>query len=182
MGKFYGVNRSFLMGNLGDAPELRHTNSGKPVCNLRIAVSEPPFSDGKEDVTTWHDVVVWGKPGEEAAQLRKGDTVMVFGRISTRSFEGNDGKKQYRTEIVADVIGRPMFGGERRGPGDDAGDGREPGDRDTGRDDYNRDGTRARPADNRGGGYRQDDRSRSNVSERDTREQGRPPARGRSFA
>ena len=172
MGKFYGVNRVQLMGNLGADPELRHTNSGKPVCNLRIAVSEPPFSDGKEDVTTWHDVVVWGKPGEEAAQLRKSDTVMVFGRISTRSFEGNDGKKQYRTEIVADAIGRPMFGGERRASDD--GDAREP-DRDSR-------GDRGGQRDNRGGGYRQDDRGRSNVSERDAREQGRPPARGRSFA
>lgn len=161
----YGVNKVQLVGNLGADPELRATLSGKPVCNLRIAVTEPPFGDGKEDVTSWHDVVVWGKPGEAAAELRKGDMVIVFGRLSTRSFD-KDGEKRYRTEVVADSIGPVMFG--RSGDARSGGERREPDDRSGERD-------------NRGGGYRQDSRAPAQSGGQRREEPARREDRRRGF-
>lgn len=162
------MNKAILIGNLGADPELRHVGDSA-VCNMRIATTDSfKDRDGKrQERTDWHNVSAWGPQGESCAKfLRKGSKVGVEGQIQTRSYD-KDGQKHYATEIRASHV--EFLDGKR----DDA-DAREPG-RDS-RGDSRGD------RDNRGGGYRQDDRGRSNVSERDTREQGRPPARGRSFA
>lgn len=93
-----GYNRAILMGNLGDDPELRYTANGKAVCTFRIAVNE-------RERTEWFSVVAWEKLAETCGQyLEKGKEVLVEGRLQTRSWDGPDGAKRYRTEVVANVV------------------------------------------------------------------------------
>lgn len=139
----YGMNSVVLVGNLGADPEVRSTQEGKPVCNLRIAVTSPPFDGKGEDVTGWHDVVVWGKPAEAVGRLGRGDAVIVIGRTQTRSYD-KDGVKHYRTEIVAEHIGPKLFGGESFKSAPRGGDARE--------DDRGSERNRDDRRDSRGGG------------------------------
>lgn len=129
-------NKALLIGNLGRDPEVRHTNSGQPVANLRIATSRRyKDRDGNwTEQTEWHDVVCFGRTAETAGQyLRKGSRVFVEGRLQTRSWEDREGKKQYRTEVVADNLkfmdSRSGGGESGGGRSDDAG-GDFPGDDD----------------------------------------------------
>src|SRR4029077_12746702 len=95
-------------------PELRTTPSGINVCQIGVATSYAytnKETGQKVDQTEFHNVVLWRKLGEIAAQyLKKGTQVFIEGRLQTRSWEGQDGKKNYRTEIVGDnmiMLGRP---------------------------------------------------------------------------
>ena len=112
-----GVNKVILVGNLGNDPEVRHTNSGNAVCNLRLACTERA-KDGEGnwgDRTEWVDVVLWGRDAENAGQwLRKGRQVYVEGRLQTRSFTDRDGNDRRRTEVVARQV---MFLGRDGGGG-----------------------------------------------------------------
>ena len=101
------VNKAILIGNLGSDPELRHTQSGTAVCNLRLATNETwTDRDGqKQERTEWHSIVVFGRQAETCDQyLQKGRQVYVEGRIQTRDWEDNDGHKRYTTEIVAHTV------------------------------------------------------------------------------
>jgi single-strand DNA-binding protein len=132
------LNKVFLIGNLGQDPEVRHTNSGQPVANLRLATSRRVKDrDGNwGDQTEWHSVVCFARTAETAGQyLRKGSKVFVEGRLQTRSWEDREGKKQYRTEVVAEQLkfldsrgGGGESNGSFSGRGDDAGE--MPGDDD----------------------------------------------------
>lgn len=131
-------NKVLLIGNLGRDPEVRHTNSGQPVANLRVATSRRyKDRDGNwSEQTEWHDVVCFGRTAETAGQyLRKGSRVFVEGRLQTRSWEDREGKKQYRTEVVAEALKfMDSKGGDSSGSGggersDDSG-GDFPGDDD----------------------------------------------------
>jgi single-strand DNA-binding protein len=116
------LNRVFLIGNLGQDPEVRHTNSGQPVANLRVATSRRVKDrDGNwNEQTEWHSVVCFARTAENVAQyLRKGSKIFVEGRIQTRSWEDKEGRKQYRTEVVAENL-RFL---DPRGGGGDAGSG-----------------------------------------------------------
>ncbi len=97
------LNKAMIIGNLGRAPELRRTTGGNPVTDFSIATTER-YTDKqgqRQEQTEWHNIVVWGKLAEIAAQyLKKGSSVYVEGKIQTRSWE-NNGQKQYKTEIVA---------------------------------------------------------------------------------
>lgn len=150
----YGRNEVILVGNLGAEPELRFTGTGKAVCNLRLAVEEPPFGDSDEKHTSWHDVVVWGKPAEQASKaLRQGSAVFVVGRSKTRSYDDKEGVKRYRTEVVADIVGAPFFGERDSGaerPADRGDDRRDDRRQSAPRD--NRGSNDRRPDDRRGGG------------------------------
>ena len=121
-----GLNKAILIGNLGQDPELRYTQGGQPVLNLRLATTETFVNRDKErqQRTEWHTVVVWGKRGEALNKiLTKGRGICVEGRIQTRKWEDRDGNKRYGTEIVAtNVI---LVGG--RGPGAGDSDERGPG-------------------------------------------------------
>lgn len=113
------LNRIFLIGNLTKDPELRYIPSGQAVCTIRIAVSEgfKTKSGEARQETTFIDVVVWARQAETVAQyLKKGSQVFVEGRLRIRDFEGRDGQKRYRTEVVASRVqfmGRPARGGGR---------------------------------------------------------------------
>jgi len=101
------LNKVFLIGNLGQDPEIRHTNSGQPVANLRVATSRRVKDrDGNwSDQTEWHSVVCFGRTAENVGQyLHKGSKIFVEGRIQTRSWDDREGKKQYRTEVVAENL------------------------------------------------------------------------------
>ena len=102
------VNKVILIGNLGRDPETRFTNSGSSVTNFSIATTEQ-FADkagARQERTEWHNIIVWGKQGENCAQyLKKGRSVYIEGRISYREYEAKDGSgKRKVTEIVANRV------------------------------------------------------------------------------
>lgn len=108
-----GINKVILVGNLGQDPETRYTQSGSAVCNVRIATSES-WKDRQtgesQERTEWHTVVFFGRLGEIAAEyLRKGSQVYVEGSLRTRKWQGKDGQDRYTTEIVANEM--QMLGG-----------------------------------------------------------------------
>ena len=99
-----GMNRSILIGNLGQDPEIRYTQGSQALLKLRLATTESFLNRDKEreERTEWHNVIVWGKRAEALNKiLSKGDRIGIEGRIQTRSWEANDGSKRYTTEIVA---------------------------------------------------------------------------------
>jgi single-strand DNA-binding protein len=99
-----GVNKVILIGNLGDAPELRYTGSGTAVCNMSLATNETyTDNDGNEvQNTEWHDVVAWGRLGEICNEyLQKGSQVYFEGKLQTRSWDDQDGNTRYSTEVKA---------------------------------------------------------------------------------
>ncbi len=109
------LNKVILFGRLGQDPELRALPSGTQVASFSIATNRIyKDKDGqKQEQTDWHNIVIFGRQAELANQyLKKGDTVMIEGRLQTRSWEGQDGQKRYRTEIVAD---RMQFGPRSQG-------------------------------------------------------------------
>lgn len=101
----FSLNRAQVLGNLTRDPELRTLPSGQSVCAFAVATNRRwKDKDGntKED-TQYHEVTIWGRLGELASQmLSKGKKVYVEGRLQTTSWEGNDGAKRQRTEIVAE--------------------------------------------------------------------------------
>jgi len=113
------INKAILVGNLGRDPEVRFTASGKAVCNFSVATSEKwTDSDGqRQESTEWHNIVVWGKQGENCGQyLSKGRPVYVEGTIKSRTYTDKEGVERRVTEIVArDVkfLGSGNGGGNR---------------------------------------------------------------------
>jgi len=100
------MNFVILLGNLGNNPELKYTPSGSPVATFSIATNESyKDKEGKlVEKAEWHRIVCWNKTAEIAAKyLHKGDKVLVQGKIQTRSWDAQDGKR-YITEIVASRI------------------------------------------------------------------------------
>ena len=95
------MNKVFLIGRLSRDPELRHTTSGMAVCQINVAISRRTGA-GKEPETDFINVVVWDKQAENVSRyLAKGRQVAVEGRIQTRNYDNNEGKKVYVTEVVA---------------------------------------------------------------------------------
>jgi len=112
-----GVNKVILVGNLGANPEMRFTQGGQAVANLRLATTErwTDRNGQKQEQTEWHRVVVWGKQAEICGQyLTKGRQIYVEGRIRTRQWQDQQGQKRFTTEIVAQVI--QMLGSRAEGP------------------------------------------------------------------
>lgn len=128
-----GLNRVLLLGNLGSEPELRMTSGGQAVLKLRLATSETYLDRNKvkQERTEWHSVVVWGKRGEALSKiLSKGSRIFVEGGLRTSSYDDKEGKKRYRTKIVANNVilsggGKPN--GRSGPPADDDGDGKRTG-------------------------------------------------------
>lgn len=101
------LNKAFLIGNLTRDPELRTLPSGQPVVNFGVATNRMwKNKEGQpQQQVEFHNVVMFGRLAEIAKQyLKKGSLVMVEGRIQTRSWEGQDGQKKYRTEIVGEAM------------------------------------------------------------------------------
>jgi single-strand DNA-binding protein len=98
-----GMNKVYLLGNLGADPELKLLPSGTAVLKLRLATTETYLDKdkNKQDRTEWHHVTIFGARGEALAKhLSKGQKVLIEGRIHHSSSE-KDGQKRYYTEIIA---------------------------------------------------------------------------------
>lgn len=103
------INKVILMGRLTRDPELRHTNSGAPVCSFSVAIDN---GYGENRQTDFINCVAWNKTAEFVSNyFSKGKMIIVIGRISTRTWEGQDGKKNYATEVVASEV---SFGESKR--------------------------------------------------------------------
>lgn len=103
------INKVILMGRLTRDPELRHTGAGTPVCSFSIAVDN---GFGERRQTDFINIVAWNKTAEFVSNyFEKGKMIIVIGRIATRTWEGQDGKKNYATEVVASEV---SFGETKR--------------------------------------------------------------------
>jgi single-strand DNA-binding protein len=99
------LNRVVLVGRLTRDPELKYTPSGVPVATFTLAVNRPFSNQSGEKESDFINCVVWRKPAENVANfLKKGSLAGVDGRIQTRNYEGQDGKKIYVTEVVAESV------------------------------------------------------------------------------
>lgn len=98
------MNRVVLVGRLTADPQLRYTPSGVPVATFTLAVNRNFKSEGQPDAD-FINCVVWKKPAESTANyLKKGSLAGVDGRIQTRHYDGQDGKRVYVTEVVAESV------------------------------------------------------------------------------
>lgn len=104
----HGINKVILIGNLGQDPEMRYTQSGDAVCNISVATSESwndKSSGDKKEATEWHRVVMFRKLGEIAGEyLKKGSKVYIEGKLQTRKWQDDSGNDRYTTEIVANQM------------------------------------------------------------------------------
>lgn len=101
------LNKAFIFGNLTRDPEMKSLPSGVAVVNFSLATNRvwKDQSGARQETSEFHNVVVFGRQAEIVAQyLKKGSSALVEGRIQTRSWDGQDGQKRYRTEIVADRV------------------------------------------------------------------------------
>lgn len=125
------LNRAIVIGNLTRDPELKALPSGMQVTTFSVATNRVyKDRDGKrQESADYHNIVVFGRQAETSSQyLKKGQTVLVEGRMQTRSWDDANGKKNYRTEIVADRVqfgskgstsGAPTAKGGDKGPATD---------------------------------------------------------------
>jgi single-strand DNA-binding protein len=101
------LNKVMIIGNVGNDPEMRFTPNGNPVTSFRVATNRiytTPEGERRQE-TDWFTVVAWNKLAEQCNQfLNKGRLVYVEGRMHNRSWEGQDGQKRYRTEVVANRV------------------------------------------------------------------------------
>jgi len=115
-----GVNKVILVGNLGNDPDVKYTQSGMAITTLSLATSSVRKDrDGnQQEKTEWHRVKLFGKLGEIAGEyLRKGRSVYIEGRLEYGSYE-KEGVKHYTTDIVADEMQMLGGGGDRAEGGD----------------------------------------------------------------
>ena len=101
------LNKAIIIGNLTRDPEVRAIPSGMQVCSFSVATNRvwKDKEGNKKEQADFHNIVVFGRQAETAGQyLKKGQSVLVEGRIQTRSWDDKDGTKKYRTEIVADRV------------------------------------------------------------------------------
>lgn len=110
------LNRAMLIGNLTRDPEVRTTPSGQSVANFGIATNRywTDASGAKQSAVEYHNIVAWGRLADICSQyLKRGRKVYIEGRLQTREWEGQDGIKRTRTEIVAENM--IMLDGGARG-------------------------------------------------------------------
>jgi single-strand DNA-binding protein len=112
-----GLNKVMVIGHLGRDPEMRYTPSGRPVTSFSVVTTRTWTSAEGErhEESEWFNVVAWGNLAEICNQyLTKGQQVYVEGRLQTRGWEDEEGKKHYRTELVASEM---IVLGDRRHTG-----------------------------------------------------------------
>ena len=108
------MNSVQILGNLARDPELRFTKTGRAVATFTVAATntyiDSTTNETKEQ-TAFINCVAWGKTGEAVGNCKKGERLLVNGRIQTRSYDTQDGQKRYVTEVVADFVGKKLDGG-----------------------------------------------------------------------
>jgi len=110
------LNKAMIIGNLTRDPEIRNTPNGQTVANFAVATNFiwTDQNGQKQERPEFHNVVAWRKLADICGQyLKKGSKVYIEGRMQTRSWDGNDGVKRYKTEIVAENM--IMLGGGNSG-------------------------------------------------------------------
>jgi single-strand DNA-binding protein len=101
------LNKALIIGNITRDPELKALPGGSKVCTFSVATNRvwKDKSGAKQEAVDYHNIVVFARQAETAAQyLKKGSSVLVEGRMQTRSWDATDGQKKYRTEVVADRV------------------------------------------------------------------------------
>lgn len=107
------MNQVQLLGNLARDAELRFTQSGRAVATFTVAATNTYIDSATNETkeqTAFINCVAWGKTGEAVGNCKKGDRLLVNGRIQTRSYEDSNGQKKYVTEVVADFVGKKLDG------------------------------------------------------------------------
>lgn len=101
------LNKVMLIGNVGRDPEMRFTANGSAVTTFSVATNrnfKRPDGEWQKE-TDWFDIVTWNQLAERCSQnIQKGSRVYVEGRLQTRSWEGQDGQRRFKTEVVAQVV------------------------------------------------------------------------------
>ena len=128
------VNRAILVGNVGADPEIRRTQSGKPIANLRIATSETwrDSSGERKEKTEWHTVVVFNEGLCKVVEqyVKKGAKLYIEGQLQTRKWQDQNGNDRYSTEVVLQGFNSTLTmldGAGDRGTGEGVGEGRPNG-------------------------------------------------------
>jgi single-strand DNA-binding protein len=116
------VNKVILIGNLGKDPEIRRTQDGRPVANLRVATTESwrdKTTGEKREKTEWHSVVIFSEGLCRIAEqyLKKGSKVYIEGALQTRKWQGQDGQDRYSTEVVLQGFNSVLTMLDSRGAG-----------------------------------------------------------------
>jgi len=125
------VNKVILIGNLGADPEIRHTQDGRPIVNLRVATSDSwrdKATGERREKTEWHRVVIFNEGLARIAEqyLKKGSKVYLEGSLQTRKWEDQSGQERYTTEVVLQGFNSQLTmldGRQRDGMGESAGGG-----------------------------------------------------------
>ncbi len=100
-------NKVQLIGNLGNAPEVKTTENGKKLARFSVATNESYRNASGEKVTetTWHNLIAWGKVADIAEKyLNKGSEVAIEGKLINRSYTDKDGNKKYITEVQVNEL------------------------------------------------------------------------------
>ena len=134
------VNKVILIGNLGADPEIRRTQDGRPIANLRLATSESwrdKATGERKEKTEWHRVVIFSEGLCKIAEqyLKKGSKIYIEGQLQTRKYNDKDGVEKYSTEVVLQNFNSTLTMLDTRGAGGGGGRfptklrlaGREPG-------------------------------------------------------
>jgi single-strand DNA-binding protein len=116
------VNKVILIGNLGRDPEIRRTQDGRPVANLRVATTDSwrdKTSGERREKTEWHTVVIFNEGLCRVAEqyLKKGAKVYLEGQLQTRKWQGQDGQDRYSTEVVLQGFNSVLTMLDSRGAG-----------------------------------------------------------------
>jgi single-strand DNA-binding protein len=120
------VNKVILIGNLGKDPEIRRTQDGRPIANLRVATTETwrdKTTGERKEKTEWHAVVIFNEGLCRVAEqyLKKGAKVYIEGQLQTRKWQGQDGQDRYSTEVVLQGFNSQLTMLDARGGGGGAG-------------------------------------------------------------
>src|SRR5262245_57563967 len=116
------INKVILVGNLGRDPEIRRTQDGRPIANLRVATTESwrdKATGERRDRTEWHTVVIFSEGLCRVAEqyLKKGSKVYLEGQLQTRKWQGQDGQDRYSTEVVLQGFNSVLVMLDSRGSG-----------------------------------------------------------------
>ena len=120
------VNKVILVGNLGADPEIRRTQDGRPIVNLRLATSESWRDRGsgeRKERTEWHRVVIFNENLCKVAEqyLKKGAKIYVEGQLQTRKWQDQSGQERYTTEVVLQGFNSQLTMLDRAGAGGSGG-------------------------------------------------------------
>jgi single-strand DNA-binding protein len=121
------VNKVILIGNLGADPEIRRTQDGRPIVNLRLATSDTwrdKMTNERRERTEWHRVVIFNENLAKVAEqyLKKGSKVYVEGQLQTRKWQDQQGQDRYTTEVVLQGFSGQLTMLDRTGGGSAGGD------------------------------------------------------------